>query len=179
MLVFVAQISEENSAVYLGWSFKPEDIESDFFHLKYRTGQLPILLDEYTTEIDSNLESYLSLMRIRLKKRGFNVISKIDADNNRRLYVIHINSPDSNMLYVGQTGYEIEVRFLQHKNDVLSDRGYPLSAKIFKNYNNVPHSIAYGLILDTNTYHSTYDAENAEASLAAKLESIGYVVHFS
>lgn len=180
MFIFVAKLSEENNAVYVGGVYGWDKTEEALESIRRRTGEEPVLLDEYTDKVDANIaSSYISLISARLRALGYNVADKIDADSNRRLYVIHIGSPDTGRLYVGQTGYAIEVRFLQHKNKVLSNKGLDLSASIFRNGGNTPHSLAYSLILDTCIYTSTNDAEMAEVTLAQNLRALGYEVYSS
>jgi len=81
-------------------------------------------------------------------------------------YVIHIDSPESNMLYVGQTHYPIELRFKQHLY------GFK-SARIF--HKHTPHSFAYELF-DRNTYKSQREATSAEKALAESLRERGFSV---
>jgi hypothetical protein len=176
MIIYVAKLSDEGDAVYVGRALNKNFLNNDLINLYLRTGERPIILEEYTDETSYGAESYVSLLAIRLKNKGYRIAEKINADNNRHLYVIYCDNLKSKNLYVGETGADIEIRFLQHKNNVDSDRGIHLSARIFRQGKFIPHSIAYDLILDKSTFKTKDLAVKAEAKLAAKLREMGYSV---
>ena len=84
-------------------------------------------------------------------------------------YVIYVNSPDSNIVYVGQSEYPRELRLVQHQIGLNS-------ARVFKNNKNVAHSLAKSLMND-DRYFSKKTAIAAESELSNRLKGKGYKVY--
>ena len=83
------------------------------------------------------IKEYCSNLIAELVSAGYEPIAGGALhDNCWRTYVIHVDSPDSNSLYVGQTHYPVEIRFKQHQYGIRS-------ARIFHKHE--PHSLAYEL----------------------------------
>ena len=184
MIVFVAELAPESKIVWIGYALDSEDVYNQLEFANFRTGADSLLLDEYAEDFEDQsttlLKAYIDLMSVKLRYNGYAVVDTIDSYKNfYRLYVIRADDPSSNILYVGQTSYPIEVRFLQHKYNGHSNKGYEMSARMFRSGSYTAHSLEYDLILDKNVYKYKHDAEVAEAELGIALRDKGYNVHWA
>lgn len=184
MIVYIVWLDPTDNVLFIGVAENESELPVELKLLEYRTGVEPILLEEYLQKFnmyEQNVtSSYIELMKAKLQKKGYRVITSADASSSQyNLYVIHVDDPNSNRLYVGQTAYPIEIRFLQHKYNGLSDKRNVMAARMFRTGQHYAHSIAYDLILDKSDYNNKDEAENAENALGEKLCSKGYDAHWA
>lgn len=173
MILFAIQLMSSEKYAYVNFvssKDRMEEVIAKIQKKKYTDNPKLIIHPDFSKDYQSDKEVRKSGQKFidALRNEGYMLVDGGLLTGWRRLYVIHINSPDSKQVYVGQTAYPEDVRLMQHRLGIKR-------ARVFRN--NYAHSIAKELILDKKFYLMSSEAVRAEKRLAAKLEKKGYEVH--
>lgn len=116
----------------------------------------------------------LKLLRDKLAADGYTV----NRDSRVwRVYVLELDQsrskdPSKRPVYVGETSVDPETRLAQHRGELLSKKGKPLTTRSTKGH-------VVGLLTDlapNELYFSSAQSKQAEAAWAEHLRSLGYEV---
>lgn len=177
MYVFAAKIDPDKPLIQISYAFSEKSLVLIVLKMQKRFGDIPNMLEGYPKTIKETnqikVQQYCRKLAGELTVAGYIPIlgNGLQDQNKYKLYVIHIDNPDSNKIYVGSTCYPIYTRYLQHKHKLQW-----AAANVFRNSNHEAHSLALDLIPEKSEYETQYEAEINEISLANKLRKNGYDV---
>lgn len=163
--IYVIQLFPDKKLLHINYSSGDDPVERlDFIRAgKYNKA---VLRDDLVKLADPELTGGGSLCKDlahKLTKKGYICLDGGGLLNSYfQLYVIYVDNPKSNIVYVGSTAYPREVRFLQHKYGVRN-------ARIFNKHK--AFALAPEYYVSTKVYSSKNEVERAEKKLANSLRN--------